>query len=135
MNSRPSAFTSEQDTGVAWAPGSCRPFPELCLIAQLLPVQIGRRSPVMPGQALDLQEAGNSCAFGGIGEAHLHDHALAQGTAPAPTSALPHDSRDPGGSEIARREVPRKSCSSLAVARAGAIFDALTPATVTSPER
>lgn len=32
----------------------------------------------MPGHALDLQETGNSCALGRVGDAHLRDHALAK---------------------------------------------------------
>ena len=75
-------------------------------VAHLLCVEVGRRSPIVLGHPLDLEEVGSLCARGQIGDAHLVDHPLAKRATLRPAGCYPGHHRSPSIMTARRRTAP-----------------------------
>ena len=87
---RPGAAGVGEDAEVADA---VQPFRQD--VKQEAPDELGGRDPVVPGQALDLEQVGALCGLGQIGDAQLLDHALAKRAAPRPVERFSGHHRSP----------------------------------------
>ena len=86
-------------------------------VAHLPGVECGRRSPVVLGHPLDLEEVGSLCARGQIGDAHSVDHPLARRATLRPVDRFPghhfsfdHDDAPPDRSDggLSKESMPNR---------------------------
>ena len=91
---------------VTVAVGDTTADPEKAVAAARHLVEVGRRSPIVLGHPLDLEEVGSLCARGQIGDAHLVDHPLAQRATLHLASHLLGHHRSPLIMTASRRTVP-----------------------------